>query len=185
MTGLTITFIGLISFYLGYTFYSRYISNRIFDIEQKIIPPSIKYNDGSDYLPTNKHILFGHHFTSIAGLAPILGPCIAVCWGWLPALLWIVLGTIFMGAVHDFGALVISVKEKGRSVADISGKIINPRVRVMFLIFVIILSWLVLAIFTLGISKLFVGEGGPEAVIPINIEIILALFMGYYIYKKK
>ncbi len=184
MTGLTITLIGLISFYLGYIFYSKYISTKIFDINKKIIPPSIEYNDGLDYLPTNKHILFGHHFTSIAGLAPILGPCIAVCWGWLPALLWIIIGTIFMGAVHDFGALVVSVKEKGRSVADISGKIINRRVRVMFLIFVIILSWLVLAVFTIGISKLFVSEGGPEAVIPINIEIILALFMGHYIYKK-
>ena len=95
MTGSLIALIGLISFYFGYAIYSKYISKKIFEIEEDIITPSIKYNDGSDYVPTNKHILFGHHFTSIAGLAPILGPCIAVCWGWLPALIWIIIGTIF------------------------------------------------------------------------------------------
>ena len=185
MTGTIITIIGLLLFLSGYFFYSKYLSKNIFKIDSDTIPPSIKYRDNVDYLPTKKHILFGHHFTSIAGLAPIIGPCIAICWGWLPALLWITLGAIFMGAVHDFGALVISAKEKGKSVADISGKIINNRVRIMFLIFVIILSWLVLAVFTMGISKLFISNNGAQAVIPINIEIILAFFMGQYIYKSK
>ena len=81
--------------------------------------------DNIDYVPTNKHILFGHHFTSIAGAAPIIGPCIAVYWGWLPAILWVVLGTVFMGATHDFSALVISLKEKGKSIADISSTTLN------------------------------------------------------------
>ena len=185
MTGSLLAIIGLSLFGLGYIFYSKYIANKIYSIEEDILVPSKEFKDENDYIPTKKHILFGHHFTSIAGLAPILGPCVAICWGWLPAIIWIIIGTIFMGAVHDFGALVISVKEKGKSVANISGQVINRRVRIMFLIFVIILSWLVLAVFINGISNLFTSEGGPEAVIPINIEIILALLMGYFIYTKK
>ena len=184
MTGLILTIIGISLFICGYLFYSKFIAKKIFGINDNIVPPSKEYEDGKDYIPTNKHILFGHHFTSIAGLAPIVGPCIAICWGWLPTLSWIVLGTIFIGAVHDFGALVISVKEKGRSVADLANKTINNRVRIMFLLFVIILSWLVLAIFTNAIAGLFAKDlSGHQAVIPINIEIILSIIMGYYIHK--
>ena len=186
MTGSILAITGIILFISGYLFYSRYIAKKLFNIYENITVPSEEYKDDRDYVPTNKHVLFGHHFTSIAGLAPIIGPCIAICWGWLPVFLWIVLGTIFIGAVHDFGALVISVKEKGRSVADLAGKTINNRVRIMFLLFVIILSWLVLAIFTNGIAALFTKNiSGHQAVIPINIEIILSIIMGYYIHKTK
>ena len=131
--------------------------------------PAKEFEDGIDFVPTKKEILFGHHFTSIAGAAPIIGPCIAAFWGWLPAFLWVVLGTIFMGAVHDFGALVVSVREKGKSIADITGSVINPRVRTMFLLFVMMLTWLVLAVFAMAIAGLFVNV--PAAVLPINIEI--------------
>ena len=174
--------IALFSFYMGYRFYSTYISDHIFDLDEKIITPSQKFEDGIDFVPTKRHILFGHHFTSIAGAAPIIGPCIAAYWGWLPAILWIVFGTIFMGAVHDFGTLVVSLKEKGRSIADITSNVINKRVRLMFLIFVMLLTWLVLAVFAMAIAGLF--SAVPTSVIPINIEIILAIIMGYLIYKK-
>ena len=108
--------------------------------------------------------------------------CIAVYWGWFPAVAWVVLGTIFMGAVHDFGALAVSLKERGRSIADIASDVINTRVRVMFLLFVMFLSWLVLAVFAMAISKLFTIY--PSSVLPVNIEILIALVMGYVIYKK-
>jgi len=148
-----------------------------------MLTPAYKKQDNIDFIPTKKHILFGHHFTSIAGAAPIIGPCIAVFWGWAPALLWVVLGTIFMGAVHDFGALVVSLKEKGRSIADITSSVINKRTRVMFLCFVMCLTWLVLAVFAMAIAKLFTLY--PASVLPVNIEIIIALIVGYLIYKKK
>ena len=110
---------GLASFAIDYRFYSSFIERKIFSIsEYQDKTPAEEFEDGLDFVPTRKHILFGHHFTSIAGAAPILGPCIAAFWGWLPSLLW-VLGTIFMGAVHDFGALLISIREKGRTIADI------------------------------------------------------------------
>jgi carbon starvation protein len=119
----------------------------------------------------------------VAGAAPIIGPCVAAYWGWLPALVWILFGTILMGAVHDFGALVMSVKEKGKSIADIASTTISKRARLMFLIFIILLVWLVLAVFAMAVADLFVGI--PSSVIPINIEIIIAIIMGYLIYKKK
>jgi len=175
--------ISLSLFYLGYKFYSTYLSDKIYNLDNSKKTPAYKFNDGIDYIPTNKHILFGHHFTSIAGAAPIIGPCIAVYWGWLPALLWIVLGTIFMGAVHDFGALVISLKENGKSVADISSKVINKRIQIMFLIFIMCLTWLVLAVFANAIATLFTKYS--TAVLPVNIEIIIAIIIGYLIYKKQ
>ncbi len=174
--------IALLSFYLGYRFYSRFISDKIYGLDDNLITPAHEFEDGVDFVPTKRHILFGHHFTSIAGAAPIIGPCIAAYWGWLPALIWIVFGTIFMGAVHDFGALTVSLKEKGRSIADITATVINPRTRLMFLIFVMLLTWLVLAVFAMAIAGLFMTV--PTSVLPINIEIIVAIFIGYLIYKK-
>jgi carbon starvation protein len=173
---------GFLVFFLGFRFYSTWLSKRIYGLDADIKTPAHEFRDDVDFLPTKKHILFGHHFTSIAGAAPIIGPCVAAYWGWLPAILWVVLGTVFMGTVHDFGALVMSVKEKGKSIADISAGIINGRVRVLFLIFVVLLVWLVLAVFAMAIADLFVAI--PTSVLPINIEIVLAVGVGWMIYKK-
>ena len=87
MNSALLTGISLLLFYLGYKFYSKYISEKIYDLDNNQKTPAHEFEDGVDYVPTNKHVLFGHHFTSIAGAAPIIGPCIAVYWGWLPALL--------------------------------------------------------------------------------------------------
>ena len=126
MSSIFLVIAGLLIFFLGYKFYSNYLGKKIYDInDTNFSMPSSSFEDGVDYIPTKKHILFGHHFTSIAGAAPIVGPCVAAYWGWLPALLWILIGTVFMGAVHDFGALVTSVKEKGRSIADIASSTIS------------------------------------------------------------
>jgi len=173
---------GFLLFFLGYRFYSTWLSKRIYGLDDDLKTPAHEFRDNIDFLPTKKHILFGHHFTSIAGAAPIIGPCVAAYWGWLPAILWVVLGTVFIGTVHDFGALVMSVKEKGKSIADISSRIINGRVRVLFLIFIVMLVWLVLAVFAMAIADLFVAI--PTSVLPINIEIIIAIGVGWLIYKK-
>ena len=183
MSSLLLVIIGFSTFFIGYKIYSRYLAINLFEInDQSVNLPSKDMQDGLDYYPTKKHILFGHHFTSIAGAAPIIGPCVAAYWGWLPALVWILFGTIFMGAVHDFGSLVTSVKEKGRSIADIASFTISKRARMMFLIFVLFLVWLVLAVFAMAIADLFVSV--PTSVIPINIQIIIALAMGVLLNKK-
>ena len=182
MNSALLAVIGLSAFYLGYRFYSRWISDQIYKTDPDLKVPAHELRDDVDYVPTKKHILFGHHFTSIAGAAPIIGPCIAAYWGWLPACLWIILGTVFMGAVHDFGALIVSVREKGRSIADVSSKLMSDNARIMFLLFVMMLVWLVLAVFAMVIADLFVGL--PSTVLPINIEILLAIAVGWLIYKK-
>ena len=97
---------------LGYRFYSGYLAKKVFRLDPERITPAHTLRDGMDYVPSRREILFGHHFASIAGLSPMLGPAIAVIWGWLPALLWVVLGTIFIGAVHDFSALVVSMRAR-------------------------------------------------------------------------
>jgi len=171
-------------FALAYRFYGKWIGERIYgDRDEDVVMPSVAHEDGRDFVPTERHVLFGHHFTSIAGAAPIIGPCVAAYWGWLPALCWVVIGTIFMGAVHDFGALVMSVREEGRSVADIAARVISGRARIMFLIFVAMLVWLVLAVFAMAIAGLFVSQ--PESVIPIQSEIVLAVVVGWLVYRKK
>jgi carbon starvation protein len=165
-------------------YYASFIAKKIYSLDEFTgSVPAKEFEDGIDFVPTSKGILLGHHFTSIAGAAPIIGPCIAAYWGWLPAFLWIVFGAIFIGGIHDFGALVISVREKGNTIANITGIIINDKVKAIFLFFVMMLSWLVMAVFSMAIAGLFVTM--PTAVLPINIEIVIAIFVGILLYKKK
>ncbi len=180
----------LASFVLGYRFYARYLGEKLFEDAQLVDTegherpmPSEEFADGVDFVATDRHVLLGHHFTSIAGAAPIIGPCVAAYWGWLPALAWVVVGTIFMGAVHDFGALVVSAREGGRSIADIAGRVFSGRARVLFLCFVVVLVWLVLAVFAMAIAGLFVSQ--PTSVVPIQSEIVLAVLVGWLLHRRK
>ena len=104
--------------------YGRFLGRRLFKLSTDNLMPSHEFKDGVDYVPAKANIIFGHHFTSIAGTGPIVGPAIAVFWGWLPALLWVVFGAIFIGAVHDFGALVVSLRNRGQTVGEVAGRII-------------------------------------------------------------
>lgn len=174
---------GLVIFALGYRYYGRYLARRVFDLRDDEPVPSREFEDGVDYVPTNKHVLFGHHYSSIAGAAPIIGPAIAVVWGWVPALLWVVLGTVLMGAVHDFSTLVLSVRHQGRSVGSVVADVIGPRTRVLFLLVIFFLIMLVIAVFAVSIARLFVDK--PGTVIPINFEIIAAVLIGYACYKRQ
>ena len=145
--------------------------------------PAVELEDGVDFVPTNRHVLLGHHFSSIAGAAPIIGPAIAVVWGWVPALIWIVFGTVFFGAVHDFSTLAISMRHGGKSIGALAAKVIGPRTRTLFLLVIFFLDMLVIAVFASAIARLFVSR--PGAVIPINFEIIVALAIGWLCYKRK
>ena len=145
MTTLLIALLSGVGFLVAYHTYGRWLGSKIFRLSADAICPSERLKDGVDYVPTSKSVVFGHHFTSIAGTGPIVGPAIAIMWGWVPALFWVVLGSIFIGAVHDFGALVASVREKGHSIADITAKTISKRARILFMCFVLVLIWLVLA----------------------------------------
>jgi carbon starvation protein len=184
MNAALITLICLIALFSGYFIYSRFLARKIFRTAfSDETMPSEELKDGMDYVPTDKNVLFGHHFSSIAGAAPILGPAIAIIWGWLPALLWIVLGSIFMGAVHDYGALVISARHKGKSIGLITESVIGKNAKQLFLTIIFLLVFIVIAVFAYLIANLFVLY--PGTVIPINFEILVSLVMGYYVYKRK
>ncbi len=173
---------GLVCFALGYRFYSRLLSTKVFALRDDESVPSKELADGVDFVATKRPILFGHHYASIAGAAPIIGPAIAVVWGWLPAVVWIVLGSIFMGAVHDFSVLVLSMRHKGQSVAQISASVLGPRARPLFLLMVFVLIMVVIAVFAGAIAKLFVAH--PGSVLPVNFQIIVAIAIGWLSYKK-
>jgi len=168
---------GLVVFFLGYRFYSRYLARAVFALRADEPVPARTRADGVDYVPTHRHVLLGHHYSSIAGAAPIIGPAIAVVWGWVPAILWVVLGTVLMGAVHDFATLVISVRHDGRSVGHLVADVIGPRSRTLFLLVIFALVMLVIAVFTKAIAGLFVTF--PGTVIPINFQIIVAVAIGW------
>ncbi|MEC9234337.1 MAG: carbon starvation CstA family protein, partial [Planctomycetota bacterium] len=110
-----------VGFIVAYRTYGRWLGSSLFQLSSKAVCPAERWDDGTDYVPTKASVVFGHHFTSIAGVGPIVGPAIAVFWGWLPALIWVVLGSILIGAVHDFGSLVISLRSNGQTIGDIAG----------------------------------------------------------------
>ena len=170
-------------FALGYRFYSTYLATKVYVLDPDFVTPAHEFEDGVDFVPTNKHVLFGHHFTSVAGAAPIVGPAIAVFWGWLPALLWVTLGTIFAAGVHDFGALAVSVRNRAQNIGTLTQSVINPRSRTLFLLIIFFLLTLVNAVFAIVIGTLL--DANPGAVIPIFAEIPLAIVIGQYIYRTR
>jgi carbon starvation protein len=190
MNALSVAMFALLSFISAYYIYGRFISEKIFSLDPSRKTPAHEFNDGVDYVPSRKIILFGHHFASIAGLGPIMGPAIGVIWGWLPAFIWVVLGSIFIGGFHDLGALVVSLRHKGKSIGEITENLIGPRARSLFLIIIFFSLSLGMGGFVLIISILFtptVGETRmyPEAVIPIFSLMFIAVLIGLMVYKWK
>ncbi|MBN2319222.1 MAG: carbon starvation protein A [Acidobacteria bacterium] len=180
------TFLLLVATFFGYIVmywtYGRFIAKKVFKISGQASVPAKELEDGIDYVPTRKGIIFGHHFTSIAGTGPIVGPAIAIIWGWLPALLWVFIGSIVMGAVHDFGTLIISMRNEGKSLSEFTARYINSRTRFLFFIIVFITLWIVIAIFGLIIAIIF--SMYPTSVAAVWLQIPISLALGYFIYKK-
>jgi carbon starvation protein len=182
MGALLIMILAFIGYILMYKLYGKFIGRKIFALSGEAKTPSVEFEDGQDYVPTRKEIIFGHHFTSIAGTGPIVGPAIAIIWGWVPAMLWIFIGTVIMGAVHDFGALIISMRNQGKSIAEYTAKYVNNRTRILFFLVIFLELWIVIAVFGLIIALVFAWY--PTSVIPVWLEIAIAVYLGHLIYKK-
>ncbi|TDU22819.1 carbon starvation protein CstA [Chromohalobacter marismortui] len=182
MNAIWIALFGAVCFVMGYRFYSKFIAERIYRLDPYFQTPAHAYQDGVDYVPTNKWILWGHHFTSVAGAAPIVGPAIAIYWGWLPAILWVVLGTVFAAGVHDFGAVVLSNRHKGHSIGTLANKLIGQRAKLLFLFIILILVLMINAVFAWVIAKLFITF--PASVLSVFIQIPLAVWIGYRVYRR-
>lgn len=183
MNSLLLTLLAVLGYFIAYRTYGRYLGRSILGISSKNIMPSGEFNDGVDYVPTKAHILFGHHFTTIAGLGPIVGPAIGIIWGWLPAFLWVFLGSIFMGAMHDFSTLIISARNKGKSMGDLTGDLISPSTRFAFQFIMQLLLFIVLSVFAMIVGVLF--KMFPEAVIPVWMQIPIAIWLGWQIRRGK
>ena len=174
--------VGLIALYLGYRFYGGLIERKIAEPDDSRPTPAHEKFDGLDYVPANKWVLLGHHFASIAGAGPIIGPILAASlYGWLPAFLWIIFGGIFMGAVHDYLSLVASVKERGASIVKIAEKSISPLAKNMFSIFLFVALSLVVGVFAVVTAKTFIKQ--PELVLPSFGLILVAMLVGTLIYR--
>lgn len=168
---------------VAYHTYGKFLSRKVFGLRPDAPVPSRELEDGVDYVPSRPGVIFGHHFTSIAGTGPIVGPAIALIWGWLPAILWVVFGCIFMGAVHDFGTLVVSLRNEGKSISEIAARYINRRVRMIFFLIVFFTLLIVIAIFGVIIATVF--DDYPESVAAIWLQIPIAVWLGRAIYRKK
>jgi carbon starvation protein len=181
MSAIILAVTGLVAVGLGYRFYSKFIAEKIYKLDPDFETPAHAMQDNVDFVPTNRVVLWGHHFTAVAGAAPIIGPAIAVIWGWLPAFLWVIGGTIFFAGVHDFGAIWASVRNKGTSVGALTGEVVGPRARTLFMIVIFLLLLMVNAVFAVAISNALVAT--PSAVIPVWSAIAVAVVIGVLIYR--
>jgi carbon starvation protein len=184
MNALVVALITIVAFAAAYRFYARFIGGRILSLDPERKTPSHAFEDGIDFVPTRPIILFGHHFASIAGLGPILGPAIAVIWGWLPAVLWIVLGSIFIGGVHDLSALFVSLRNRGRSIGDVTRALVGRRAHLLFLVIIFFTLSLCMGTFVRVIAMMFSEQYYAESVIPVGALIALAIMVGLLVYRR-
>jgi carbon starvation protein len=182
MQSVLIVVMGVAGMAFGWFVYSKFIAEKIFRLDPDFVTPAHEFNDGVDFVPTNKFILWGHHFTSVAGAAPIVGPAIAVYWGWVPAVLWVTLGTIFFAGVHDAGALWASNRHKGKSIGALSEEVIGKRTRELFMVVIFLVLLMVNAVFGVVIARAFVET--PSAVVPSWAAILVALVIGQLVHRK-
>lgn len=171
---------GLTLYFICYKTYGHYLQTRVVQAGKQPTP-AVRLRDEVDFVPANKYVLFGHHFASIAGAAPIIGPVIALVWGWLPALLWVWLGNIFIGAVHDYLSLMSSVRYDGHSVQWIAGRVIKKRTGYIFAWFIFFVLILVVAAFGAVLGKVFVAK--PQVPSSCILIIIAAFILGALLYR--
>jgi len=147
------------------------------------VTPAHALEDGVDYVPTHRFVLFGHHFASITGLSPMLGPAIAVIWGWLPAMLWVVLGALLVGCVHDFGALAVSARSRGMSIGVVAQGLMGPRAKSLLHAIIFFGISLAMGVFVYVVAQLFSGSY-PQSVMPSSVILLLALAVGWLVRRK-
>ena len=171
-----------LGFYLfGWFVYSKLLAKKLWRLQESFTTPAHALRDDRDFIPTNKYILWGHHFTAVTGAAPIVGPAVAVQWGWLPALLWVVLGTVFFAGVYDTSALWASVRSEGKSIGTVCTQLLGRRIGMLLMVVIFLLVLMINGVFSLIIAKESVDN--PMTVIPAWGSIVLALFVGQLIYR--
>ena len=172
------------AYWAAYRFYARRLARRLFALDDARPTPAHRFRDEIDYVPANRYVLFGHQFASITGLSPMLGPAIAVIWGWLPAMAWVVLGAIFVGAVHDFGALTVSIRARGLSIGAAMEQLIGRRAKTLMHLLIFFLIALAMGVFVHVTATLLSPAFHPEAVLPSGALAVLAAGAGLAIHRR-
>ena len=183
MDAFLLMLIPFVGYLIAYHTYGRFLAHRIFRLRDDATTPSVEREDGVDFVPTRKGIIFGHHYTSIAGTGPIVGPAIGIIWGWVPALIWVFVGSIAMGAVHDMGTMVVSMRNRGESLSECAARYAGIRVRYIFFLIIFLLLLIVIAVFGIVIAAVF--KLYPQSVFPVWMEIPIAVALGWAVYKRK
>src|SRR6516165_11919850 len=165
---------------IGYRFYGLFIANRVLGVNTTRQTPAYRHNDGLDYVPTNKYVLFGHHFAAISGAGPLVGPVLAAQMGYLPGTLWILAGVVFAGAVQDMTVLFLSVRRDGRSLGDMIRAEMGPVAGGVALLGVLLIMIILLAVLALVVVKALVGS--PWGTFAVVSTIPIALIMGVYLH---
>jgi carbon starvation protein len=183
MNSVVVIIIGFIVFFIGYRFYAKYVDTKIIKSDPKRATPAKMFMDGVEFMPTSKNILFGYQFKSIAGAAPVIGPILAIQWGWLPCLLWLCLGALFIGWVHDYSSAVVAMRNEGASFGGLSYKLISPRARIILLCFIYFFLLLIAGAFGAIVVNAATGQkSSPMAWLLLTIGGVLA---GQMIYRWK
>lgn len=183
MNAVWLMFIGFAAFAFGWFVYSRMYASKVLELDDNFVTPAHEFRDEVDFVPANKFVLWGHHFTAVAGAAPIVGPAIAVQWGWLPAFLWVVIGTIAFAGIHDMSALWASVRNQGKSIGTICTRFVGSKVGQLFMIVIFLVLLMVNGAFGVIIAKESVEH--TSTIIPAWGAVVIALLMGQAIYKFK
>lgn len=180
MNSVVVLILGFIVAFIGYRVYAKYVDTKIMKADPKKVTPAKMYMDGVEFMPTSKNILFGYQFKSIAGAAPVIGPIIAIQWGWLPALIWILAGTFFIGWVQDYSSAMIAMRNEGASLGGLSHKLISPRARVILLAFLYFYLLLIAGAFGNVVVSTAIGlKAAPMAWLFMTIGGVLAGQMIY------
>ena len=182
MKAVALMLFSFVGYLIAYHTYGKFLARKIFKLKLDRQVPSRELEDGVDFIPTRKSIIFGHHYTSIAGTGPIVGPAIGIIWGWVPAMIWIFFGSIFMGAVHDLGSLVLSLRNRGESLSEFAARYVNLRMRYIAFLIIFLELLIIIAIFGVIIAMIF--QLFPQSVFPVWMEIPIAIILGWLIYKR-
>ena len=178
-----ILILGFVAIAVGYAWYAKTIDRNVIQPDDKKATPAKMYMDGVDFTPANRNVLFGYQFKSIAALGPIVGPIVAVQYGWLPALAWIILGTFFIGWVQDYASIMLGVREEGQSFGALSYRLISPRSRMILLTFIYFYLWLIMGAF--GVQVGFNLLTNPAVPLGVIIVILAGILAGQMTYKWK
>src|SRR6266481_4574618 len=165
-------------YFVAFRFYALFIANRVLGVDPGRQTPAYRHNDGLDYVPTNRYVLFGHHFAAIAGAGPLVGPVLAAQMGYLPGTLWILAGVVFAGAVQDMTVLFLSARRDGRSLGDMIRAEMGPVPGTIAGIGVLLIMIILLAVLALVVVKALVGS--PWGTFTVFCTIPIAIFMGVY-----